>query len=140
MNRLTIDELEMLNPTELGELLLYEVCKDSPDVQYIQDLLDVGCPIDIKNQFSYTAFHYAIGKQHFELAKYLLSKGADINARDNWGKTALHEITRWSWDIRMIKFLISNGADIHIRSYNDYTAWDTANLEIKVSLPELEPK
>ncbi len=135
---LTIDELEILTPDQLGVLLLAEVHKDSPDVQYIQDILDVGCHIDAKNDDGLTALILAVSNRHYDLVTSLVFKGAEVNARDNWGWTALHWAVRRGYP-ELLSFLISKGADIYAKSIHGQRAWDIAHNSIKEALPELEP-
>ncbi len=91
MSKLTIDELEVLTPDRLGDILRGEVCKNFPHVQVIQDLLDVGAPIDSRYKNGWTALHVAAFKGHLEVVKLLVSKGGDVNIRDNDYRTA--------WDV-----------------------------------------
>ncbi len=88
MTRLTIDELEVLTPDQLGKLLIAAVRKDPPDVQYIQDLLLVGCPIDARDRLGFTVLHRAAWDGHLELVEFLISQGVDINAKATAGSTA----------------------------------------------------
>ncbi len=124
MTRPTIDDLEMLNPMELAELLLAEVQMDSPDIQFIQDLIYVGCPIDAKNKLGQRALHFAAcGK--LEVVKFLVSNGAQVDVGDNWGRTALHVAAHWG-QLEIVEYLISLGTDINVISNNGHTAMDYA--------------
>ncbi len=136
--RLTIDELEMLNPYELGKLLFDEVCKDSTDVQYIKDLLDVGCPIDSRCGNSWIALRWAVWHGKHEVAEFLISNGAEINDRDDEGRTALHLAAHYG-HLEMVEFLLSKGADIQVRDKYGWSAWYLAAKEIKEKVPELKP-
>ena len=91
MDKLTIDELEILTPDELGWILITEVVKAPPNYQYIQDILDVGGPIDFRTKSGWTALHHAAWWGKIGAVKFLISKGAEVNARTNDGRTA--------WDI-----------------------------------------
>ena len=56
------------------------------------------------------------------LCEFLLYKGADLNACDNWDYTALHIATIHN-NKEVVEFLISRGADINaISSANGYSA------------------
>jgi len=43
---------------------------------------------------------------HFDMVKYLVENGADINSRDRWGSTPLNDAT----DPTIINYLTSKGA------------------------------
>lgn len=67
-----------------------------------------------------TALHHAAGHGMLALARVLLERGADPNARDSTGATPLH----WAavMDQRdLIKLLIEKGADVDARTKRDET-------------------
>ena len=53
-----------------------------------------------------------------EVVRFLIEKGADINARDDRGETALHSAARGG-SLKAVRFLVEKGADINAR--NMYT-------------------
>ncbi len=128
MSKLTIDELEIMTPHELGKLLRNETQSASPDFQYIQDLITVGCPIDARDEHGWTKLHRAAWWGHLEMVKFLVSKGGDIEARTNFGWTSLHNATN-NGHLEVVKFLLSNGVDIYVRDVEDKTPLDLANDE-----------
>ena len=66
-----------------------------------------------------------------EIVKYLLENGADINAKDNYGTTALMKASS-NGQLEIVQFLIENGADINIKNNEGKTALDVAaTKEIK---------
>ena len=54
----------------------------------------------------------AAGEGRLEVVRYLLDEGADVNARENFGNTALAEATYYG-HIAVIKELLARGADIN---------------------------
>ncbi|EAY09221.1 ankyrin repeat protein, putative [Trichomonas vaginalis G3] len=64
-----------------------------------------------KDDYIREAFHYGIS---IEIAEFLISQGADINARDNFGKTLLHYAVDHD-NQEMMKFLILQNADVNIK-------------------------
>ncbi len=77
----------------------------------------------------------AVDFGHHELARWLLSQGANVNARANWGGrgTALHSAA-WNGDLAMVKLLVAAGADIGARDAEyDNTPAGFAKVAITVS-------
>ena len=64
----------------------------------------------VKNQ-GYTPLLYTVRWGHLDMAKLLLSKGADIHLTDNSGMTAL-AIAMQRSDQRMAVLLIEKGANL----------------------------
>ncbi|XP_050508366.1 putative ankyrin repeat protein RF_0381 isoform X1 [Diabrotica virgifera virgifera] len=61
-----------------------------------------------------TVLHEAAKLDITDIAKVILDKGADINAQNSQGKTALH-IAVENFQYHMVIFLILNGANINIK-------------------------
>ena len=53
-----------------------------------------------------------------KIAKYLVNKGSDINATDDYGETPLHVACDMGW-IKIVKFLVEKNADINVRCSRD---------------------
>jgi len=64
---------------------------------------------------------YAAREGDIEAVKRLLAKGADVNAKDNWGITALMW-TAWPGHTEIVNLLISKGADVNAKDKNGRTA------------------
>ena len=63
--------------------------------------------------------HKAAGKGDLAEAERFLQKGADVNARDAYGRTPL----MWALDNpEIVRFLVENGADVNARDVNGETA------------------
>jgi ankyrin repeat protein len=63
----------------------------------------------------------AAGPGDLELVKTLLDKGADVNARDNRGKTALMSAV-WGGDLKVVQLLLDWGADANAKTIGGRTA------------------
>jgi ankyrin repeat protein len=55
----------------------------------------------------------------------LIGEGADIDAQNEEGNTALHIACIWHRK-EIVKLLLEKGADIEIKNYNGHTALSTA--------------
>ncbi|MCL2335302.1 MAG: ankyrin repeat domain-containing protein, partial [Endomicrobia bacterium] len=54
----------------------------------------------------------AASSGNFELVKFLVSKGANVKAKDESGETPLH-YAAWKGNFEMTKFLVDSGADVN---------------------------
>ena len=71
-------------------------------------------PIDSQGNNERTPLHYACSNDHFEIVEYLLSIGANIEAKDKMGKTPLHYACE-EGHLHIIEYLISMGANIEAK-------------------------
>lgn len=73
--------------------------------------------VDFKDANGYTYLHIAVQNESLDIIKLLISKGADINAIDIFGKTPLMiAISAFCGDRTIIDYLIKNGADIELKT------------------------
>ena len=107
---------------EFGWLSCILELKATPDIDWIK-----------QNMYGQTGLHIAVQNNHPEVAKLLLTAGADVNIRDMSGKTALHPAVLQE-NIEIVRFLLERGADVNIRYPFDQTALHLAvqqgNIEI----------
>lgn len=101
-------------------LLFYALAKDDDD-----DFVVVKCfekvygklKIDVRDCFGNTALLYTLKKlPHFYLRKiaYLLEQGADINAKNDKGETALLYALRKQMNPAVIAYLLAKGACVNV--------------------------
>ncbi len=93
MTRLTIDELEILTPDQLWMLFRFEIRKNPQyyplDSQYIQDFFTVGHSIDYRDEWGYTALHWAAYYGNDKFIELLLKNGIQMDVINDDAQTAL---------------------------------------------------
>src|SRR5215471_1932317 len=95
------------------------------DANEIETALKNGSDPDIAlNPLGQTPLMLAVMKGSHQIVEMLLEAGADPNAQDNTGATALMLI--WDCDIEITKALIEAGADQELRNNAGETALDIA--------------
>ena len=64
--------------------------------------------------------HFAVQRNDLDKINLLISKGADINAKNKYGMTALHYAVLWNRK-EIFDILSSKGADINAKDKNGMT-------------------
>lgn len=92
------------------------IAAQSGDNKNLQLLLDKGISVDITGKKDYegqTALMSAANSNHLDTIKFLISRGANINATRNTGHTALMVASKTGSE-KVVEYLIQNGADINL--------------------------
>jgi len=66
-----------------------------------------------KNPGGQTPLHIAAGYGRLEVAAYLISKGADVNAQDNFHTAPLHIACAAEAPVEIVRLLVEKGADVN---------------------------
>ena len=143
-----------LHPTdwEVHSLLHVACLRAEPNMEMVRVLIEV-CGVNVTGPTtryqasfedepdeSYAAVLQHLAKTqrfwHLEAIRYLVSKGADINARNKKGKTALHYACASSQilSLHFIELLLGLGADPRIKDDNDISPIDLAASPQKLQI------
>ena len=96
------------------------------DVAGIKQSLDSGTSIETKyDRSGQTVLIVAARNNRVEAVKYLCEQGANVNAQDIYGTTALHQATFYNFE-RVVKVLLEYNADKGIKDNKGRTAIDYA--------------
>lgn len=110
------------------------------DVPVMKLLLAHGALVDLPTERGITPLMAAAGNgsasldtrgrykteaQAVEAVELLMAAGADVNARDRNGQTALHGAASWGWN-EMVRTLVASGIDLQARDASGRTAADIA--------------
>ena len=89
-----LGDLNFMSPNEIQELFMRECGKETPDLNLIRVIVENGLvDVDARGFMGMTPLHYVIRNGNVSIAKCLISAGADVNAKDNDGRSRLYEAT-----------------------------------------------
>ncbi|XP_066297501.1 death-associated protein kinase 1-like isoform X1 [Branchiostoma lanceolatum] len=92
------------------------------DVSRLRSYRKEGGDINIKEKGSMrSALHYAASRGKLPAVEWLVSKGADVNAKDALRRTPLHEAAA-KGRVKISQILITKGADVNVK---DFAAHET---------------
>jgi uncharacterized protein len=78
-----------------------------------------------RNAMKNAPLHAAAAGRSRESVRILIEHGADVNAKQEAGWTALHAASQ-NGDVEMVRLLIAGGAHVHARADNNQNALDLA--------------
>jgi ankyrin repeat protein len=92
-----------------------------------QALLNQGAEVNAvtENAMKNQPLHAAAAGRRADIVALLLERGANVNAKQHGGWTALHAAAQ-NGDLEMIQTLLANGADTNLRADNNQTPLDLA--------------
>jgi len=113
----TIDQVDFYGYTAL------HAAGENGRTEMVGPLLDAGANIDRADYAAtFTAVHHALAKGHFDTARVLVDRGADLNLLNEGGVfgSALHYAV-YQNNPEFVKYVLSKGADVNLLSGQGYS-------------------
>jgi uncharacterized protein len=105
------------------------------NIEAVKSAIDNGADVNCKEytvKEHPTALQLALKCGREEIARYLISKGANVNARDKKGDTCLFILDQFQNKAEMVKLLIENGADVTVINGFGQTLLEICDPEVAV--------
>jgi len=107
--------------------LHHAACHGHPDVAQL--LLSEGAEINLADPSGFSALHFACRWGRVDFVDFIVwAPGLDINAKDQWGQTALHVVSTCGHH-NMVHVLVARGADMHARNVDGESPLQVAKDE-----------
>jgi ankyrin repeat protein/Tfp pilus assembly protein PilF len=112
--------------------VLERMCKNEEGIlEIFQSLLKLDLSqVDFKDKKGKTLLFFAAEKGFAKLAAFLLSKGAEVNTRDKWNFTPLHEVL----NKEAAEVLINSGAFLNVKSNSGLTPLQSAVYGLRLDV------
>ncbi len=115
---------------------LFEGCKEG-DFNKVRLAINFGAEVRAKDNNGWTPLHYASYYNHIEIAKLLIERGTDVNAKGNGGgRTPLHVASTYN-SIKIVELLIERGADVEAKDNDGWTPLYYASSWNRIAMAEL---
>ena len=84
----------------------------SGDIAKIERLLATNPEVvNAKDEYGFTPLHGVVGEHYFEMAEYLIARGANVMSKNDSGVTPLH-LAAYP---EMVRILVKHGAELEAR-------------------------
>lgn len=112
---------------QLGNTPLLSVCGPDYDYEVVKLLLSHGANVSIKNNFNCSTFFLALVEENVNLAKLLLSAGANVNEHDDTSRPrpAIFYVVRWC-SLEIIELLLEHGVNLDVKNKHGNTPLEVA--------------
>jgi len=96
------------------------------NIKRVREMLDMGVNINIReHDHKCTPLQVAAARGSRQAVEFLVQRGADINAQDDRGSTALHSLVFKRFDLLAL-WMVRQGADLHIKDRKNFSPRDFA--------------
>ena len=97
------------------------------DVVRVRQLVQLGAPLDLVDEGSWSALHFACRRGHAAVAEALLDgkfegRGAAIDLQDRNGSTPLTLASMWGHE-SVVRLLLARGANVALRCVGMTALW-----------------
>lgn len=111
----------------------FAACKNH-QIEEVEEYLDYGVlPQDARDEHGNYLLHIAVQQGSKRIAKFLLRRGAAMNAQNNRGNTCLHYAFYYNYE-ELGEYLISKGADDTIVNADGLTCYEGLDKDILQAL------
>jgi cytohesin len=107
------DVAEMLSGK--GAELSIHVAAFLGNIEDIEDFAETGARIDIKDGRGLTPLHYAVTAGQYDVVKFLITKGTDVNVKEIWPFGTPVHLAVENGDKEIVELLAAAGADVSAR-------------------------
>ena len=132
MQRSFAERIEnMVNATKLTQIQQEELnnklinAATNGDIKNVRELIESGANVDAKDDWRFTALHWAAWYGKVDIARVLIENGVHVDATNNDGWTALHWAA-WYEYVDVAKVLIENRINVNVKNKNNETAAEIA--------------
>ena len=116
------------------ELITAVLNNDLENISRILEKRDLAI-INFQDKNGYTALHFAIQDNKYELVEKLIDSGADFELPDKYGNTAIiRAVASFRGDGRIIELLISKGADFNKKNNYGISAIEHAKNVVNYNI------
>ena len=113
--------LEAIDNNKRNALFIAALCNPNPEV--VSFIIDKGIPVNYRDPIGNTAVLYAAQNYNENVIKTLVKKGADLQAVNENGFTALMSaMSAGNNNVEVVKYLIENGIDVNAKDSDNITA------------------
>ncbi|PGH35318.1 hypothetical protein GX50_01899 [[Emmonsia] crescens] len=114
-------DVHVLDPSQsTGATMLHAAAQGACPVSFIEYLVDT-CGLDVhqRDTKGQNALHRAVRGDAYDVVRFLITRGVDVNAQDELGFAPVHFVANrytYPMDISMFKMLVESGAEVNIRN------------------------